>query len=107
MLAPARRSGSNLRSAPAQRPAAQPAGAGRGRRGQTSRTVDALHRYARHELGTTVTDPVCQLSSFRYRATDAGGVVENELCPVYAVRATEAPVLNPDESAESQVGGAA
>jgi isopentenyl-diphosphate delta-isomerase len=62
----------------------------------------ALHRYARHELGLTVGEPVCLLPSFRYRAVDAGGIVENELCPVYAVRSTAEPVLNPDEAAESR-----
>jgi isopentenyl-diphosphate Delta-isomerase len=65
-------------------------------------STDALHRYARHELGMTVLEPVCLLPSFRYRAVDAGGIVENELCPVYAVRATDEPVLNPDEAAEHQ-----
>jgi len=65
-------------------------------------STDALRRYARHELGTTATDPVCLLPDFRYRATDAGGVVENELCPVYVARCGDEPVLNPDEAAESR-----
>jgi isopentenyl-diphosphate delta-isomerase len=64
--------------------------------------ADALHRYARHELGTTIVDPVCLLTSFRYRATDAGGIVENELCPVYSARCEDEVVLNPDEVAEAQ-----
>ena len=64
--------------------------------------IDALHRYASHELGTTIVDPVCLVPSFRYRATDAGGVVENELCPVYAVRCDAEVVLNPDEAAEAR-----
>ncbi len=63
---------------------------------------DALHRYARHELGLAVQEPVCLLPSFRYRAVDAGGMVENELCPVYAVRCSDDPVLNPDEVVESR-----
>ncbi len=44
----------------------------------------AVHRYAAHELGTTVSDLRMLLPGFRYRATDAGGVVENEICPVDA-----------------------
>ena len=64
--------------------------------------LEAVHRYARHELGTTVVDPVCVVPSFRYRAVDAGGVVENELCPVYVARFVASPVLNPDETVESR-----
>ena len=63
--------------------------------------ADAIQRYAQHEVGVTATDLVCLLPTFRYRATDAGGVVENELCPVYVARCTDTPVLNPDEAVES------
>jgi isopentenyl-diphosphate delta-isomerase len=31
---------------------------------------------------------------------DAGGVVENEVCPVYAARCVDAPTPHPDEVAE-------
>ena len=44
---------------------------------------DAVHRYAERELGTTIRGLRCLLPSFRYRAVDASGVVENEVCPVY------------------------
>jgi isopentenyl-diphosphate delta-isomerase len=58
---------------------------------------DAIHRYAAHELGTTVTGLRAVLPDFRYRAVDAGGVVENEVCPVYVARATADLDPNPDE----------
>ncbi len=58
---------------------------------------DAVHRYARHELGTTVTRVRPVLPDFRYRAVDAGGVVENEVCPVYAARLEGLLAPNPDE----------
>jgi isopentenyl-diphosphate delta-isomerase len=62
--------------------------------------ADAVHRYADHELGTTVTDLTCLLPSFRYRAVDANGIVENELCPVYAATIGGDIRLNPEEVAE-------
>ncbi|NHC25045.1 isopentenyl-diphosphate Delta-isomerase [Nocardioides sp. IC4_145] len=63
--------------------------------------LDAVHRYAAHELGLEVTDLECVLPEFRYRAVDPNGVVENELCPVYAARTTGLPQHNPDEVEES------
>lgn len=65
-------------------------------------TADAIRRYAGHELGIAVSEPVALLPGFRYRAVDAGGIVENEVCPVYAVRADGEPALNADEAAESR-----
>jgi isopentenyl-diphosphate Delta-isomerase len=58
---------------------------------------EAIHRYARHELGTTVTRVRPVLPDFRYRAVDAGGIVENEVCPVYAARVDGALAPHPDE----------
>lgn len=66
---------------------------------------DAVRRHARHELGTEVSHVRCVLPGFRYRAVDAGGVVENELCPVFVAtssRGAEAIGANPDEVAEWQ-----
>ena len=64
--------------------------------------VEAVHRYAERELGTTLRDLECLLPDFRYRAVDASGVVENELCPVFT--AVIAGDLHPDpaEVAEHQ-----
>lgn len=44
---------------------------------------DAVRRRVREELGLEVTDLVSALPDFRYRAVDASGIVENEICPVF------------------------
>ncbi|MCH5642605.1 MULTISPECIES: isopentenyl-diphosphate Delta-isomerase [unclassified Gordonia (in: high G+C Gram-positive bacteria)] len=58
---------------------------------------DAIRRYAPRELGLDIDDLTCILPDFEYRAVDAGGVVENEICPVYWARPVGTPVPNPDE----------
>jgi isopentenyl-diphosphate delta-isomerase len=58
---------------------------------------DAVVRRARDELGLAVRELRPVLPDFRYRATDASGVVENEVCPVYVAFADEEPEPNPDE----------
>ncbi|WP_345217227.1 isopentenyl-diphosphate Delta-isomerase [Georgenia halophila] len=58
---------------------------------------EAVHRYARHELGLAIGEATCLLPSFRYRAVDASGVMENEICPVYAARADGPIAANPEE----------
>lgn len=45
---------------------------------------DAARRRIRQELNLVVGQLIPLLPDFRYRATDASGVVENEVCPVYA-----------------------
>jgi len=60
----------------------------------------AVHRYAGRELGTTLTGLDCLLPDFRYRAVDPSGVVENELCPVYAATCAGGLSPAPDEVAE-------
>ncbi|PRZ17546.1 isopentenyl-diphosphate delta-isomerase [Nesterenkonia sandarakina] len=44
---------------------------------------DAVRRRAREELGAELTEIRAVLPDFRYRAVDASGVVENEICPVF------------------------
>jgi isopentenyl-diphosphate delta-isomerase len=64
-------------------------------------TMDAaIHRRATRELGLTlgVLEPV--LPDFRYRAVDASGLVENEVCPVFRATVSVDPVPALDEVAE-------
>ncbi|WP_051172768.1 isopentenyl-diphosphate Delta-isomerase [Microbacterium indicum] len=60
----------------------------------------AVERRASDELGMTLTGIRAVLPDFRYRATDASGIVENEICPVYIATAASAPLPAPDEVAE-------
>ncbi|WP_298455326.1 isopentenyl-diphosphate Delta-isomerase [uncultured Cellulomonas sp.] len=59
--------------------------------------ADAVRRRGLDELGIAVTDLELVDADFRYRATDASGIVENEMCPIYFARTTQAPAANPDE----------
>lgn len=59
--------------------------------------VHAIRRRGEFELGLTLTGIEPVLPFFHYRATDASGIVENELCPVYTARATTTPVPHPGE----------
>ncbi|WGD36407.1 isopentenyl-diphosphate Delta-isomerase [Lysinibacter sp. HNR] len=43
----------------------------------------AIFRRAADELGAELEGLSVELPEFRYRAVDANGIVENELCPVY------------------------
>jgi isopentenyl-diphosphate Delta-isomerase len=61
---------------------------------------EAVHRYARRELGLAVRDVRPVLPDFRYRAVDASGVVENERCPVFRAITDDTPVPHRDEVAE-------
>ena len=58
---------------------------------------DAVRRRGRFELGLELTDVELVVPDFRYRATDASGVVENEICPIYSARAVGEPQPHPDE----------
>jgi len=62
--------------------------------------TDAVRRRAQHELRLDLDDLVDLLPDFRYRATDASGIVENEVCPVFRARAAGDPDPNPDEVCE-------
>jgi len=62
--------------------------------------TDAIIRRAGLELGITVTDLEVVLPDFRYRAVDASGIVENEICPVYRAVTTDVVQQNPEEVSE-------
>lgn len=55
---------------------------------------DAIARRVSDELGAQVDDLSVVLPDFAYRAVDASGIVENEVCPVYAARLVGS--LDPD-----------
>ena len=61
---------------------------------------DAIARRAQRELGITVTDIEEVIPDFRYRAVDASGIVENEICPVFRARTVDVVTPAPDEVAE-------
>lgn len=61
---------------------------------------DAISRRAMRELGITVSEITIVLPDFRYRAVDASGIVENELCPVYRAVTHDDVRPSPDEVAE-------
>lgn len=46
--------------------------------------ADAVRRRVRHELGLEIQNLRSVLPEYAYTAMDASGVVENEICPVYA-----------------------
>jgi isopentenyl-diphosphate delta-isomerase len=60
----------------------------------------AIARRAERELGLAVRDVELMVPDFRYRATDASGILENELCPVYRAVADSRLDPRPDEVAE-------
>jgi isopentenyl-diphosphate delta-isomerase len=61
---------------------------------------DAIARRAERELGITVSRVELVLPDFRYRAVDASGIVENEVCPVYRAYTSDAIEPRADEVAE-------
>lgn len=64
--------------------------------------LQAVTRRAEFELGLSLTQIELALPLFRYRATDASGVVEHEVCPVYIARTDDEPVLNPLEVVDAR-----
>jgi isopentenyl-diphosphate delta-isomerase len=58
--------------------------------------VAAVSRRAAHELGLALDEVRLVLPGFRYRA-EWGGVVENEMCPVFAATVSAEPRPHPDE----------
>lgn len=62
--------------------------------------AEAIRRRAEQELGLEVHSIEPVLPDFRYRAVDASGIVEYEVCPVFRAVAAGDPLSNPDEVAE-------
>ncbi|MBZ5734572.1 isopentenyl-diphosphate Delta-isomerase [Nocardioides sp. TRM66260-LWL] len=58
--------------------------------------TDAVTRRVEEELGLHVPAPQVVLPDFRYRAVDASGVVEHEVCPVHLARVPSGTVPRPD-----------
>lgn len=73
-----------------------------GHPGPGEATEDAVVRRAEHELGLRLELVEIRLRDFRYRAVDASGVVENEICPVYTARAASPVAPREDEVMEWQ-----
>lgn len=62
--------------------------------------ASAIARRANDELGIVLSDLRLVLPDFRYRAVDAGGIVENEVCPVFSAITADDVQADPDEVAE-------
>ncbi|WP_040156337.1 isopentenyl-diphosphate Delta-isomerase [Mobilicoccus massiliensis] len=58
---------------------------------------DAVRRRVAEELGAAVGELRLVLPQFRYRAVDASGVVENEICPVFVGTLEGDPDPDPTE----------
>ena len=71
-----------------------------GHPGEGESFQDAIARRAEQELGTTISSIAPLLPDFAYRAVDASGIVENEICPVFSALITSELAPNPDEVAE-------
>lgn len=59
--------------------------------------ADAVHRRLATELGVRAVDLRLVLPDFAYRATDAGGIEEHELCPVFVATLEGDPDPDPAE----------
>ena len=61
---------------------------------------NAAIRRASHELGIDLTELTLTLPDFRYRAIDASGIVENEICPVFTAVTNSTVTPRADEVME-------
>lgn len=62
---------------------------------------EAVARRAMQELGAEIRNLRLVLPEFRYRAVDASGIVENEVCPVFVASISGELQPEPTEVAES------
>lgn len=62
----------------------------------------AIIRRCRFELGVEIADITPVATEFRYRAVAPNGIVENEVCPVYAAQVTSELQVNSDEVMDYQ-----
>lgn len=58
---------------------------------------DAIKRRLRYELGMEISSLKVVLPGYRYKTPPFNGIIENEICPVYAAYATGQPIPNPAE----------
>lgn len=65
---------------------------------QSGEAIDqAIVRRCRYEVGAEITGITPVAAEFRYCETDPSGIVENEICPVFAARITNELTINSDE----------
>lgn len=68
---------------------------------QEGETVEqAIVRRCRYEVGVDIIDITSVSAGFRYRETDPSGIVENEICPVFAAQALTPVTVNSEEVME-------
>lgn len=53
-------------------------------------------------MGAEIANITPVAPEFRYRSTDPSGIVENEICPVFAARITSEIIINDDEVMDYQ-----
>lgn len=62
----------------------------------------AMVRRCRYEVGVDIIDITPIAPGFRYRETDPSGIVENEICPVFAAQIVTSLDINTEEVMEYQ-----
>ncbi|WP_406249382.1 isopentenyl-diphosphate Delta-isomerase [Microbacterium sp. M] len=62
--------------------------------------IEAVVRRGTEEIGARPRDVTIALPDFRYRAVDASGIVEHEICPVHVARIDGDVVPDPSEVME-------